>query len=130
MNIKGWPEDCIMNWVVQIIWRCSLCRTPHTNSGQSLYTYTLNVNNVRLCKVDCEMITLKIWQAHGCCFYVYMSMFSRCVLSGAQWGYQVSWPQLLATLNDIIFWKYSKFLVFLLIPTGLHMFAKKFSNCT
>ncbi len=60
--------------------------TPYTNNSQSLYTHTLNVNNVRVCKVGCELITVKIWHAHGCCVYVYMSMSSQCVLSGAMDG--------------------------------------------
>ncbi len=26
--------------------------------------------NVSVCKVGCELITAKIWHAHGCCVYV------------------------------------------------------------
>ncbi len=77
------PWTYILDCFGQLVSPSWLCRTPHTNNSQSLYTHTHNVNNVRVCKVGCELITVKIWHEHGCCVYVYMSMSSQCVLSGA-----------------------------------------------
>ncbi len=128
--LKDWPEDCMVNWWVQIIWPLLIKQgtSAHINCSQSPYTHTLNVNNVRVCKVGCELITDDM---HMAAVFMFTWVCPASVFYLGQW---VGLPRQLTIASNhheyIIVWNFSKFLVFLLIPTALHMFTNIFSNCT
>ncbi len=123
---KGWLEDCVVNREVQIIWLFfSLCRAPHTNSSQSPYTDTFNINYIRVCwsqyKYDMHMaaVFMFTWVCPDSVSYLWQWVGLSSQLTTASHHLEYS-----------IVWNVYKFLVFLFIPTGLHMFVKMLSNCT